>query len=156
MLPLQTANLTNQPMKKSRLIALYLLQYIPVLSSFLLMLHVGLLLMGFEFGVLEAELGFSLMSVMMLVLFTFMLMMFSVIFRFCWLHRTFIIYTSVVQFCILIRPTGMFDGWLTGARWAMFIPGVLIFGHLITHIRQYHDCNKNTKRPSLITANCRG
>lgn len=132
-IPLQSNNQKPNKMKRSRLLTLYFLQYLPVLATFIMTIHCGLLLIGIDIHIAENVTGFSVLGCVMLLLF-------SHIFHFCWLHRCFVIYPTLVELCIHLKPLGIFDGWLIEARWAMFITGCLPLLYLLTHFNKYNKC----------------
>lgn len=130
-------------MRKSRLITLYFLQYLPVVATLIMTVHCGLLILGVDINIAENAFGFSVLGCVMLLLF-------SHIFHFCWLHRCFVIYPTLVELCINIKPLGFFDGWLTEARWMMFVLGCMPLIYLLTHFNKYRKCYERQSTKAIV------
>lgn len=93
------------------------IKYIPVICTFLLSLHVFLLLMDVYEPV---TVGISV--VLMVVL----LILLSIRFGFCKLHKAMIIYMGVMTLCICIQKYDGFGIMLRAVRIVMLVIGVVL------------------------------
>lgn len=108
------------------------IKYIPVAGTTLLALHTALLILGVH------EMLTVCLSVVLLVTF---LVLLSVRFQFCALHRALILYMSLLTGCICIQKLCGFGESLMGTRWLMFIVGVLLIA-LAIYKRNEDECGK--------------
>ena len=93
------------------------IKYIPVICTFLLSLHVFLLLMD----VYEAvTVGISV------VLMVILLILLSIRFGFCKLHKAMIVYMGVMTLCICIQKYDGFGIMLRAVRIVMLVIGVVL------------------------------
>lgn len=103
-------------LKSNRLIV-YGIKYLPLVCTVLMTVHIGLLL----FGVYE-PITVSLTCLLMALL----LVLLSVKFGFCILHKLMLLYMSVAFVCICLQNLDMFGCMLKFARIIMFIAGVVL------------------------------
>lgn len=119
-------------MKEHR-IMIMLLKYLPVFNALMMMLHCLTLLLGYDWHLAELTCGQCLtMSVLLFV--------FSSVFRFCWLHKAFILYTMLVQECIIIQDCFGFGKLLTPTRWLMLLIGLALFVVLLFKNKTLGGC----------------
>lgn len=101
-------------LKSNHLIVLGI-KYIPLVSTLLLTLHVAFLLMG-----LYEPITVGLSAVLLVVL----MVLLSIRFSFCWLHRAMIIYMAVMTLCICVQKYDGFGTLVTAVRLVLFAIGV--------------------------------
>ena len=103
------------------------INYVPLLSTILLTIHVGLLLVGIRGIVTEVA------SILLLVLLTILL---SVRFNFCILHKLLILYMTIMTICVCIQRFNGFGVTLTSFRVLVFALGVVLSGLAIYKINE--------------------
>lgn len=111
-------------------VGILLLKYIPIFMSFILLVHVGLLLIGIHTNIAENIAGISIMPAIVIIAM-------SEVLHFCLLHKLFTIYSLVVDFCINYhREIGFCDS-LLYLRIIVFIIGISLFSYLFLHFKRY-------------------
>lgn len=95
-------------------------------------IHCGLLLIGINLNLANFFAGGSIYT-------TALLLIMSYVFKFCWIHKAFIIYTLLIDICIQIQVYIGFGPLLIPARMAAFIIGVSLFTILGVHFKEYHQ-----------------
>ena len=134
-------------------ISIIVLKFLPVICAFVMLFHVSLLISKRldENRVIEAtEWTISLPAAPALTA-----IILSKQLGFCSLHRHFIIYTSIVSYCIKFQNSIGFGNFLTPMRWVMLIVGIILFTILIRHmfVRKVklfsHGCNECNKRTAI-------
>ena len=93
------------------------IKYIPIICTFLLSLHVFLLLMD-----VYEPISVGISAVLMVVL----LILLSIRFGFCKLHKAMIIYMGVMTLCICIQEYEGFGLLLRAVRIVMLVIGVVL------------------------------
>lgn len=93
------------------------LKYIPVMSVVLLTIHTGLLLVGCH-EILTVGLSAALLVLFMILL--------SIKFNFCLLHKAMIVYMALMTLCICLQRLDLFGESLTLFRVVMFAFGVVL------------------------------
>ena len=93
------------------------IKYIPIICTFLLSLHVFLLLMD-----VYEPITVGISAVLMVVL----LVLLSIRFGFCKLHKAMIIYMGVLTLCICIQEYEGFGLLLRAVRIVMLVIGVVL------------------------------
>lgn len=93
------------------------IKYIPIICTFLLSLHVFLLLMD-----VYEPISVGISAVLMVVL----LVLLSIRFGFCKLHKAMIIYMGVMTLCICIQKYDGFGLLLRAVRIVMLVIGVVL------------------------------
>ncbi len=93
------------------------IKFIPFAGVSLLTLHVIFLILGVH------EAFTVSVSIVLLVA---LLILMSVKFHYCALHKSLILYMSLVTGCICIQKVGGFGESLTGTRWVVLIVGVFL------------------------------
>ncbi len=99
-------------------ICIALLKYVPVLSAFLMLLHVATLLLGVTLFISE---------IIVLTIVTIMVIFWSYCFKFCLVHRLTSIYTIIVLWCCYYHRFFGFGEYLEPIRLIMLYIGVVIF-----------------------------
>ncbi len=123
-------------------VSLIILKYVPFLMAFIMWIHVYLLLIGCSYKFAELFVGCTVMP-------TIILIVMSDVMRFCWLHKCYIIYAVIVDYCINIhRNIGIWH--VNGFRMLLFVLGLYLFTYtLIYKIEKYDDkaiTNKDFKQ----------
>lgn len=121
----------KETLKSNRPIVLGI-KFIPVISVMLLTLHVGLLLCGWH-EVITVGLSAVLLVTLLILL--------SIRFNFCMLHKALIAYMAVMTLCICIQRMDGFGQALTIFRTIMFMLG-LILSYLAVKKFNDDDCGK--------------
>lgn len=106
------------------------IKYIPVCATILLTLHVGLLLLG-VFDPVTIVLSALLLSVLMLLL--------SIRFGFCALHKATVVYMILMTLCIGLQKLNVFGCTLIFFRIAMLIFGAVLIALLVNKLVRESD-----------------
>lgn len=116
-------------------LSLIILKYIPVAMAFVMWIHVYLLIVGHPLKIAEQIAGCTALPCIILLAF-------SNIMKFCWLHKCYIIYAVGIDYCINIhREIGFYN--VQGCRAIAFAIGMLLFGYTIIHQLEHHNWNTN-------------
>lgn len=105
-------------MKRKERICLILLKYVPIVCAFLMLLHVITLILGITLCIAELT---------VLTLVTIMVVVWSIIFKFCLTHRLASIYTIAVLWCCYIQRFIGFGNYLEFLRISFLYFGILLF-----------------------------
>lgn len=108
------------------------IKYIPIICTILLTLHIGALLVG-----LHEPVTVAFAAVLMVVL----LVLLSIRFSFCRLHKALIIFMATVTLCICIQKYQAFGAVITAARLMMFAIGIGLVVLAICKIVKKDDCD---------------
>lgn len=130
---------------RNRRMCIFALKYIPVITSFTMMMHVALLLFGIDYSYAEFITGVSFMPAVILLLM-------PMAFRFCWLHKSFIVYTLLVDSCIEYQRCFGFGRYVNAYRLIVFIAGVTLFVYLIINFKKYNSSCYDKKNACKIIA----
>lgn len=103
------------------------IRYVPVIAFLLMLLHVTLLVLGYELPI--SEIGITLLGF-------YITYNFSRLFGFCLFHRILIYYSLIVMLCIWLRRypegnNGIFDNYIHIVRLTLIIIGACLFAILI-------------------------
>ena len=105
------------------------LKYIPIISAFLMFLHVVFLECGITLCIAE-------LSVLTLV--TLMVLLWSIVFKFCIMHILSSFYTIIVLWCCYIQRFIGFGNILESIRISVLYLGIFIFLLLgYKHVKDY-------------------
>lgn len=106
------------------------IKYIPILSTILLTVHVGFLLLGIE------EIYTEWLSVLLLVLLVLLMVLLSVRFNFCVLHKLLILYMTIMTCCVCVQRLDGFGDALNSFRIVLFAIGAALSGIAIYKINE--------------------
>lgn len=115
-------------------ICLCAFKYMPILGAFILMLHCILLWCGVHVKFVGMAVGTSLWNMIVLGCASYA-------FRFCSLHRHFIVYGFLVTLCINYQAAVGFGEWRNDMHGVMSTAGILLFVTLIIKKGQL-ECGK--------------
>lgn len=115
-------------------LALISLKYIPIITAFMMLVHVFLLIIGKSSFIAESLAGVTLLPSLIIYFFSNTL-------HFCWLHKCFILYTLVTDVCIKTQRYIGFGIGIEFLRIIMFLIGIFLFICLFKDIKGYHRRN---------------
>lgn len=121
-------------------LSIIFLKYAPFIAGMLMWVHVILRICGISSLVAENLVGLPAIPCLVCCVW-------SKTFGFCILHRAFILYTTLVTYCININTDIFgFGSLLTPIRWALFMIGlVLIIIFIIKQCKyKYQFCHEQT------------
>lgn len=104
---------------KFRKLARALIGTVPGVATLVMTVHVGLLLLGFNFGFAAILFEYALIWFLLLTIL-------SISFEFCWVHRAFCAYNLIISQCIEYQEHFGFGCYLTPARWLALLLGVFL------------------------------
>lgn len=116
--------------KTKHKIAFFAIKYYPPLATVMMVIHVMLLLMGFNYRFTEH-------ATILAVLPTMVLYCVEVAFDFCWIHRLCLLYVIGVSACMQIQKYIGFGSLLFPARVIVLIIGIVI---IMLFLKRSHDC----------------
>lgn len=111
-------------------LATVVLKYIPILTAFLMMVHALFLILGKHFIFAECLSSLALLPAIVIYFVSDAL-------KFCWLHKSFTLYTLVVDGCIKIQRYFNFGEYLTISRIIVLFIGLILFSILIINFKKY-------------------
>lgn len=106
--------------RRSVHLAKLMVQFAPPVGAGLMMCHTASLLMGYAWTIA------SVIARSALLVFALMVVL-SVAFGFCWIHRAFCGYNFLVNACIEYEKLFGFGAFLTPARWFVLALGAVLF-----------------------------
>ena len=112
--------LNSLHIRRSVRLAKLMVQFAPPVGAGLMMCHTAVLLMGYVWSVA------SVIARSALLVFALMVVL-SVAFGFCWIHRAFCGYNLLVNACIEYEKLFGFGTLLTPARWFVLALGAVLF-----------------------------
>lgn len=115
-------------------LALISLKYIPIITAFMMLVHVFLLIVGKPSFIAESLAGVTLLPSLIIYFFSNAL-------HFCWLHKCFTLYTLVTDVCIKTQRYIGFGISVEFLRIVMFLIGIFLFVCLFKDIKGYHRRN---------------
>lgn len=116
--------------KRQYKLCVLMLKYIPIISAFLMILHIIVLLFGFTLCISE---------LIILTLVSLMILVWSHSLKFCTIHKFFIVYTLIILWFIYLHRFIGLGEYLEILRIGMLYLGVILFIGLIIHYRIEYD-----------------
>ena len=107
-------------MKTCHKLSIIFLKYAPFIAGILMWVHVILKICGVNWSVAENLVGLPIIPCIICCVWSYA-------FNFCLLHRIFIIYTSLVTYCINFHTDSFgFGDMLNFVRWLLFSIGLIL------------------------------
>lgn len=134
------------PIKNSQYkIGLIILKYAPILMAIIMYIHTILSLNGVNLPVATTVAGSAIIPSIIIIAISNML-------QFCYIHKSFTIYSLITDLCINYQNYFGFGVLLYEIQYLIFLVGTLLFMLLFFKISHYHNkcCVINTER-LLIT-----
>lgn len=123
------------------------IKYFPIIGALCMLIHCILLLIGIESSIFHFTFGFSIVGSLLLLLASYVL-------NFCALHRLFIIYDFIMEFCINYENYFGFGIYLLSARFLMALIGIILFILFFMNITKF-KCDDIKNINSNIKKYCR-
>ena len=131
-------------MKTCHKLSIIFLKYAPFIAGILMWIHVILKICGVNWFVAENLVGLPIIPCIICCVWSYA-------FNFCLLHRIFILYTSLVTYCINFNADIFgFGDMLTVIRWLLFSIGLILIVLFIIK-RCKHKCNEEITNNSRLT-----
>lgn len=111
-------------------IGLLSIKLIPVLMFLTMWIHTGLLLLDINVPIADTIAGSALFPSVLILSISRML-------KFCWLHKSLVIYSLVVDLCINYQRYIGFHHFLFYHRLMYFVIGCMIFTYLLCNLGKY-------------------
>ena len=113
-------------------LGLLAIKFIPIIMFFIMWIHTGLLIIGINGPCSDTIAGSAIIpSILILAI--------SSLFKFCWLHKAFTIYSLCVDLSINYERLIGFGPILQPLRVAIFILGIVLFILLIVKFKKYKE-----------------
>lgn len=113
-------------------LGLLAIKLIPIIMFFIMWIHTGLLIIGINGPCADTIAGSAIIpSILILAI--------SSLFKFCWLHKAFTIYSLCVDLSINYERLIGFGPILQSLRVAIFILGIVLFILLIVKFKKYKE-----------------
>lgn len=113
-------------------LGLLAIKFIPIVMFFIMWIHTGLLIIGINGPCADTIAGSAIIpSILILAI--------SSLFRFCWLHKLFTIYSLCIDLFINYERYIGFGFILQPFRIIMFIIGIILFILLIVKFEKYKE-----------------
>lgn len=113
-------------------LGLLAIKFIPIIMFFIMWIHTGLLIIDINGPCADTIAGSAIIpSILILAM--------SSLFRFCWLHKLFTIYSLCVDLCINYERYMGFSFILQPFRVVVFIVGIILFILLIVKFEKYKE-----------------
>ena len=113
-------------------LGLLAIKFIPIIMFFIMWIHTGLLIIGINGPCADTIAGSAIIpSILILAI--------SSLFRFCWLHKLFTIYSLCIDLFINYERYIGFGFILQPFRIIMFIIGIILFILLIVKFEKYKE-----------------
>ena len=113
-------------------LGLLAIKFIPIIMFFIMWIHTGLLIIDINGPCADTIAGSAIIpSILILAI--------SSLFRFCWLHKLFTIYSLCIDLCINYERYIGFDVILQPFRVITFIIGIVLFILLIVKFEKYKE-----------------
>ena len=108
------------------------IKFIPIIMFFIMWIHTGLLIIDINGPCADTIAGSAIIpSILILAI--------SSLFRFCWLHKLFTIYSLCIDLCINYERYIGFSFMLQPFRIVAFIIGIILFILLIVKFEKYKE-----------------
>ena len=113
-------------------LGLLAIKFIPIIMFFIMWIHTGLLIIDINGPCADTIAGSAIIpSILILAI--------SSLFRFCWLHKLFTIYSLCIDLCINYERYIGFGVILQPFRVITFIIGIVLFILLIVKFEKYKE-----------------
>ena len=111
-------------------LGLLAIKYVPIVMFLIMWIHTGLLIMGVNGPCADTIAGSAIIP-------SLLILAISKLFRFCWLHKLFTMYSLSVDLCINYERLIGFGMLLQPIRSLFFIIGTFLFILLIVKFNKY-------------------
>ena len=113
-------------------LGLLAIKFIPIIMFFIMWIHTGLLITDINGPCADTIAGSAIIpSILILAI--------SSLFKFCWLHKLFTIYSLCIDLCINYERYIGFGVILQPFRIALFVIGIVLFILLIVKFKKYKE-----------------
>lgn len=111
-------------------LAMWAFKYVPFVTAVIMLIHVILLLFGIRIGIADCFCGISIIPLIPAILLSYGL-------GFCFVHRSLIYYTALMDACIGIQNWVGFGSFLDAMHWIMLVAGIAVFILFFIHLKEF-------------------